>query len=67
MHLFRLMRRESHTTTKRILYSLTLLAGVCFALLPARAGRQEPLQEQPAIDYRRGFSDDAVARLQRRL
>ena len=57
------MRRESHTTTKRILYSLTPLAGVCFALLPARAGWQEQLQEQPAIDYRRGVRD-AVARLQ---
>jgi hypothetical protein len=53
--------------TKRILYGLTLLAGLCFALLTVRAGRQEQIQEQPAIDYRRGVSDDAVARLQRRL
>lgn len=61
------MNRDSITTTKRVLYGLTLLAAVCFALLPARAGWQGQLQEEPAIDYRRGVSNDAVARLQRRL
>ncbi|MGE0130382.1 MAG: hypothetical protein AB7U82_20085 [Blastocatellales bacterium] len=44
-----------------------LLAGLFFALSPARAVRQQQPQEHPAIDYRQGVSADAVARLQRRL
>jgi hypothetical protein len=50
-----------------VLAGVTLLAGLCIALLPARAGRQEQPQEQPPIEYRRSVSNDAVARLQRRL
>ena len=57
------MKRALSTT---ILIS-GLVAGLYFALLPARAGRQQQPQEHPAIDYRQGVSNDAVARLQRRL
>lgn len=61
------MKSGSSATVKRILFSLTLLAVPCLALLPARAARQGQLHEEPAINYSRGVSNDAVARLQRRL
>jgi hypothetical protein len=46
---------------------IALVAGLCLALLPAKAGRQDQLQEQPPIEYRRVVSNDTVARLQRQL
>jgi hypothetical protein len=61
------MSRSSTTTIKKAIAGVALLAGLCVALSPARAGRQEQLQEQSPIDYRRGVSNDAVARLQRQL
>jgi hypothetical protein len=52
---------------RRILYTIILSTSLFFIWLPARAVRQEQPQEHPAIDYRRGVSSDAVARLQRQL
>lgn len=57
------MKRAISTT----ILTAGLIAGLYFALLPARAGRQQQPQEHPAIDYRQGVSNDAVARLQRQL
>ncbi|HEY6403186.1 MAG TPA: hypothetical protein VI479_17330 [Blastocatellia bacterium] len=65
-------RESSITMTMKRSFCITimtagLIAGLFFALFPARAGRSQQPQEHPAIDYRNAISNDAVARLQRRL
>lgn len=52
---------------KRNLFSIIVITSISMVWFSAGARQQDWPQEHPAIDYRHGVSNDAVARLQRQL
>jgi hypothetical protein len=61
------MEIEKDKAIKQTIAGILLLAGLWFFFPWTSAARQEQMHEQPPIEYRRGVSDDAIARLKRRL